>query len=126
MSTESVRRERCGTCKWWDGDNTNPGPPSYDSENSGPCRRYPPQQLTPDTLVQTNTPLIEPRKQRNASYEPFTRVGESGEAIVYTVPDDRDVETACYRWTAARDWCGEWAPRSADDDWEEVDIVPKG
>ena len=121
MSTESVRRERCGTCKWWDGEDTNDGPPSYDRENTGACRRYPPRQIAPDVFLQASGQLVQVR----GKFQAFEKLAEDRNGNVYAMSDEGDGER-CYRWTAARDWCGEWAPRSAVDDWEEVDIVPKG
>jgi hypothetical protein len=116
--TEDVRRHRCGNCKWWDGDNTTgTGPPSYDRTNSGPCRRHAPQQLAPDALVQTSSPLVQ---VQGKTHEPDL-IAKTHDSNLYAVPDDRDVEHGCHRHTCARDWCGEWAQASAVDDWEEVD-----
>ena len=35
--TIEVRRERCGNCKWWDGDRLDARP-----DDTAACRRYPP------------------------------------------------------------------------------------
>jgi hypothetical protein len=118
--SEYVRRQRCGTCKWWNGEDTNLGPPSYDRKNTGACRRYPPRQIAPDVFLQSRGQL----QQVRGKHQVFEKLAEDLDGFIYTVSDmDCDVETGCYRWTTARDWCGEWAQTDDLDGWEEVPII---
>ena len=43
-NTYDLRRKHCGICTWWDGErgDTSAG-------DSGPCRRYPPPPIPPNT-----------------------------------------------------------------------------
>ena len=106
--TEAVRRkERCGNCKWFDGDSA-----------SGPCRRHAPPPAPEPVLM-----LLEARpfKAGTKFTVPYGTVvaDVTRDHYICELPQQEHDAEFRHPWVSEDDWCGEWSAASVDD-WEAV------
>ena len=102
------RKQRCGNCKWFDGENG-----TGDQSDKGPCRRHPPP------VIDRVLPMLLPSsKSTESRFDPIIRVDDQAVYAVRAM-DDADTEFR-HPWVSGHDWCGEWTA-AADDDWEDYE-----